>query len=973
MDELIALPDSAPELVSASGDPAYLGERVIMVDDETSTEFPQSVETGTQTLAPLSSGGSVDGDDASLPFSGGDGDIAARNADSHETSLSGPENVNNKSPGNTTLCCNLNCPSRLDNKHLVSIGVNTVPKFTFERETSTPKEYKLGDVTIYVGKRDKGTSTLNRVRIVHGRTPGMGNKTKSVDKITMTSRVEQREIGVETEAQQVDGKITECISKLRSVSERLNSPTSTPPTKEGSGKGAGNEAFFEKSFGGAKTEIKAGGEQNPIGTTAIEGSERNRQANVKNLLEKSNAILKRKDPSPSRKPQPITTLKGKKQSALSPTERTKSPPFPGNDNALATNDVDNAALRPESDNNYSSKSLPRSFTSERRSGTVKMGSQPLSPTRVPLNRFNTAPGRIATVPAQTLLNKTGGAAGKMGRSPSPRISPNNRDNSSELGNNAASPASRPKTIENKIAPSDQASVDTAVSKPLKRHPLPSITETRTPSSCSDNSTTSLYSSGSGASKRQSTESAGGLKPSSPATSKKPLNGAQSMSSSTPNAGPKSPLATPKRVANLSIGAPSLPGKTASQSVKDAPKSPAVKRKTPTNESAKSPSPKPTSPHMKRSSAKDQTSASSTAKSTGQPATLDPNRLSTLSTASSTHSRSPSGSNLLSVSMAESSSDAGSTSSRRSSKEKIKKSPSRDKMKNSASTETIQSNASTETIDGTKPKKSGGIGFMQRFLSKKKKSSDGKKEPVAVNTKTCPPTAEAVAALATLPGPVPAGPKESYAQVPLQHPPHHYIPQIDAKPQGPVHKTSSHVYVNGRLICIQQDNVEEKKASREGKAKSSAGSILVAHKQAMFANQGGSLEKVPDPLKKSKSEQPKEEIPKDARKTDKSTKADIACAGVDAQKPNKDDKSSCKAEKGKATTEKLEGKEKEKEKFPAGTEEKDSSKSKEEKDSTKPKEEKDSSKSKDVKTKAKKSEVKSASSWIRGRGDKTSKK
>ncbi|GFS11404.1 E3 ubiquitin-protein ligase TRIM56 [Elysia marginata] len=960
VDELIVLSDSAPELVSASGDSAYMGERVIMVDDETSTDFPQSVETGTQTFIALPS------KEESGEACTTENDISGKEIDQCSEALTfacfDKDNENNGShTGNSSICNSLSCSSRQD-KHLVSIGVNTVPKVTFEKETCMLAEYLLtkNKMAFYT---DKGTSTLNRVRIVHVRSPGMGKKTKSVDKITMTSRVEQREVAVETEAQQVDGKITECISKLRNVSARLNSPNGSPnsptivaSTKTGSNSVAGNEAFFGKTFGT--------GEQ---ANTLHDESENTRQANVKNLLDKTNNVLRRKDPSPSRKPQPITTLKGRNSSAptsiehneLSSCQKVKASEFVKDD----TN-----APNPKPDSAFSSKSLPRGFTSERRCGTVKMGSQPLSPPRLPLNRYNSAPGKIATVPSQTLLIKSSSAECKLGRSPSPRLPESSSEISPRaiapsVGNNVDNSSARPQAFDNKASPecSSSLAANAVGTKLQKRHPLPSITETRTPSSCSDNSTSSLHSLGSVTSKHQPSGSAADEKHSSGAK-KKSLNGTQPPSSinvqpsSTSHLGPKSPRVSPKRMANISIGAPNVPSKTASQKVKDAPKSPSPRAKFSMQESTKPSSPKPTTPDVKKRNTKDQSSISSTSRSSGlstnHPATTDPKRLSVQSSASSAHSRSPSGSNLLSVSMAESSSDTGSTSSRRSSKEKIKSSPSKDKIKNSASTETIQSNASNETSDGTKPKKSGGIGFMQRFLSKKKKSSEGKKEPVVVNTKLCPPTADAVAALTTLPGPVAAAPTESYAHVPLQHPPHHYIPQLEVKPQSPVHKPSAFVYVNQRLISIQQDNVEEKKANRKGKAKSS--NILVAHKQAMLANKEDSRDKSTDTIKDlPRGEQTKGTVASDTKTVTDAAKSDTACSGVETSL-KKDSRYASKETGGNPQVVKTDDAEKEKENplLVSGKEAKEISK---------------------TKTKAKKSEVKSASSWIRGRGDKSGKK
>lgn len=222
----------------------------------------------------------------------------------------------------------------------------------------------------------------------------------------------------------------------------------------------------------------------------------------------------------------------------------------------------------------------------------------------------------------------------------------------------------------------------------------------------------------------------------------------------------------------------------------------------------------------------------------------------------------------------------------------------------------------------------------------------------MNTKRCPPTAEAVAALSSLPPPVSAAPTESYAHVPLQHPPHHYVPQLEVKPQGPVHKPSAYVYVNQRLISIQQDNVEEKRASR--KVKANSGNILVAHKQAMFASKEDAKDKGTDTIKEQvKTEKFKETAGVSVNPVQDTTKSGAACSQSKADtKCKEESRHESQAPEGRLQTNIAKVAETERENSHSEPETKEVSKSK---------------------VKAKKSEMKSASSWIRGRGDKTGKK
>ncbi|PVD28411.1 hypothetical protein C0Q70_10998 [Pomacea canaliculata] len=215
VDELIVIPEANFELVSDSDSEA---DHVDMVDDETLTETLAYVEVGTQTLMQVGSGVEQ------LAF-----------------------------------------PIRAEEdllKHVVSIGVNTMPKVTFEKETSTPMRhlFSKGTMTFYVSKMDKATSTsppcraLSLLPLKASRGAiggGAGNKgaresacmqkARAVDdKHTMTCRADHRDVAVETDSSLLDGRITQCISKLRSVSERLNSPTSR--------KQAEGDLFFGKSF-----------------------------------------------------------------------------------------------------------------------------------------------------------------------------------------------------------------------------------------------------------------------------------------------------------------------------------------------------------------------------------------------------------------------------------------------------------------------------------------------------------------------------------------------------------------------------------------------------------------------------------------------------------------------------------------------------------------------------------------------------
>ncbi|XP_067675990.1 uncharacterized protein [Haliotis asinina] len=360
----------------------------------------------------------------------------------------------------------------------VSVGVNTVSKMTFEKETSTPIRhlFSKGTMTFYVSKTDKATSTFSQTKQLADSKFGGSSSQKSIvpkirveDKDTMTSRAERHDVSTETDPAALDGRITQCISKLRNVSEKLNSPTL---------RGCEGEVFFGKSFLSRTRGSDSSGQSSPTVMVDSTGSckdgkmspgspsEDERQKQLQLLLAETKAILKpkeqshqdqepnrpkhiRNERSPVRKPQPITTLKGRGQ------DKSK----------------DNVG--------YRTQSLPRQFPVDSPS-TVRLGSQ--SPTsRLPLLRYNSAPGRIATVPTQKLQDMK-------------KVSQNNQ-------HRGTSPSKIPvKASQADPQPSPQPELYSQAqktAKPQQRPSLPAICETRTPSSCSDISTSSYMSAASG--------------------------------------------------------------------------------------------------------------------------------------------------------------------------------------------------------------------------------------------------------------------------------------------------------------------------------------------------------------------------------------------------------------------------------------------------------------------------------------------
>lgn len=705
MDELIVVPEAAFELVSDTDSEFDL----IMVDDETSTDFLQSVEAGTQTTP-------VSADDRPGSPSSCLGSMT------ESTGSRGVGEVIKSMVQNQGFKLDMPCDSS-QSKHLVSIGINTVPSLTFEKETCTPIRhlFSKGTMTFFVSKMDKSTSTFNQARIITGSSL---TKTKSEDKITMTAKPEKKDVGVETEPTAMDGRITKCISKLRSVSEKLNSP----PAR----KAADHETFFGTNFSPSRSGADGNDRMSSPGTPNGDKPEEERQRQLKTLLEQTNALLRSKDRSPMRKPQPITTLK----------VRQPVPVESGPSNTGASGNatfVSSKLLKPDDAAFYDSRSLPRGMSYER-PGVVRMGSQPLSPSRLPLLRYNSAPGRIATVPTQTLLKKPCQTTPILGRCPSPRLSPSKIPITKK-----PSPPDYPiKQQQQQSQPIESISQDALPIIPPLRRPLPSITETRTPSSCSDSSTTSYISAES-------------------VTSVGPSSNRLSTDSTAPSA-------VSSRLSSGSVSQAPICKKLSLESPPTIPLSSSNSLSADSSSSSK-----PVSNRLSVESATTPTSAS--------------DRLSVDSV--TVPSRSPSATTSLS-SVSASLTDSV-----------FKKSSS--DLHSPGSSETLEEKKDEKST--TTPTKKSGMGFMQRLLSRKKKPQEGKKEPVSV-VKAGPTTAAAVAALASAAPPLPAPAPESHAIAHLQHPPHHYPPLPEHCSPSLPRKPRPFVYVQQRIVSIQQDNVEE---------------------------------------------------------------------------------------------------------------------------------------------------------------------
>ncbi|KAL3881690.1 hypothetical protein ACJMK2_028094 [Sinanodonta woodiana] len=296
--------------------------------------------------------------------------------------------------------------------NLVDVAVNTVPKLTFEKETSTPIRhlFSTSTMTMHFPKTDKSTNTGHMKAYAEAMFGEKQNSAKSprTSRASLCNRPEMKDMAVVTDSSLLDEKMLACINKLKNVSERLHSPTSKslpepPPWNKNAdtAHGKSSESTLNKT------------------------TEDERRKNVMELLQQTSTLLKQKDGTSEggigRKAQPITTLKGK--GAISPNEH---------------------------------ESLKS-----------KVGNQANNESRLLHSRHSSAPGRIATVPAQ-MMRKSGQQSPKV-QSKIP--------------------------VSNKSPPSPE-SPDFYSTVPKTRHhkrPLPAITETRTPSSCSDSSNSSFVS------------------------------------------------------------------------------------------------------------------------------------------------------------------------------------------------------------------------------------------------------------------------------------------------------------------------------------------------------------------------------------------------------------------------------------------------------------------------------------------------
>lgn len=245
--------------------------------------------------------------------------------------------------------------------NLSTVGVNTEHTLTFEKETCTPSLHQLckGTNTLpQCEKVDKSTSTGSYVKAMQenfGQSPPIERSTKLL-------KTMKKDVSVETDSSLMDEKMIACINKLKTVSERLNSPTTkmfaeTLPWKENN-----------ESSDSLKKELD-------------KVNETERKKNVMQLVAKSQAMTKQKESKTEpvrRKAQPLTTLKTKYQ-----------------DKAPENDKKGNTQRRDSSD---SSSSVSASKNGKETPSTQR---------KVPNSkRNNSAPGRIATVPNQSSLRKT---------------------------------------------------------------------------------------------------------------------------------------------------------------------------------------------------------------------------------------------------------------------------------------------------------------------------------------------------------------------------------------------------------------------------------------------------------------------------------------------------------------------------------------------------------------------------------------
>lgn len=366
-DELFLIPESAFGLRSSHDSLTFYDDDIEMVDNGTSMDDHIQEDTSTQTLlTPANIDHTLFSDDDKFKM------------------------TREEKEGN-----------------LVDVGINTLPKLTFEKETCTPIRhlFSKGTMTFYIQKTDKSTSTFSNTRQIAESVFNQKTVHDRKNKETMTMQQEQRDQSTATESIVTEGKMAECISRLRVVTDRLQSPTNkTPPDVPWR---VPSPNLTDNAIGGNVTNT-------------VEELARKKQ--VMDLMKENSETIpksKRKEKNQSRKTQPITSLKGKIVSPDTSVEDGKS------------------------------KSLPRQSST-----AVKMGSQSGGPTRLPMLRYDSAPGRIATVPNQHGTKKNTPVAQNLTPSKIP----------------VKDSTERPKT---------------PVRGRKGKSPLPAITESRPSSSCSE--------------------------------------------------------------------------------------------------------------------------------------------------------------------------------------------------------------------------------------------------------------------------------------------------------------------------------------------------------------------------------------------------------------------------------------------------------------------------------------------------------
>lgn len=321
------------------------------------------------------------------------------------------------------LSCNSECALNLFKPHpcnLTTVGVNTEHARTFEKETCTPSLHQLSKGTntlLQNEKVDKATSTGSFVKAMQENF----SQSPLVQRSQKVKKPMKIDVSVETDSSLMDEKMIACINKLKTVSERLNSPT----TK-----------MFAESMMWKDNNDSSETEKKEIDQTC----EAERKKTVIELAAQSQAINKPKESKTEpvrRKAQPLTTLKAKYQEKPSDTDKKTN--------------------------------IQRQDSGGNSVATTKNGNQtPTAQRKVPTSRRNnSAPGRIATVPNQAVLRKTSPATQPRSISNRPAPAPAKQD-----GASATLPAQSAKPIQ---GPEFYSTV------PKIRHPkhgLSSISENR---------------------------------------------------------------------------------------------------------------------------------------------------------------------------------------------------------------------------------------------------------------------------------------------------------------------------------------------------------------------------------------------------------------------------------------------------------------------------------------------------------------